>query len=59
MEVWKENGSNLLCIYPYKFFSEKERATNKLFFFNNQEKTPTNESFLKVDYDNVLGNRRD
>ena len=54
MEVWKENGSNLLCIYPYKFFSEKERATNKLFFFNNQEKTPTNESFLKVDYDNVL-----
>ena len=25
IEVWKENEDNLICIYPYKFFSEKEK----------------------------------
>ena len=54
IEVWKESGDNFICIYPYRFFSEKEKNTNNLFFFNGFEKKVTKDSFLKVEYDNVL-----
>ena len=52
IEVWKENEDNLICIYPYKFFSEKEK--------NNNEMAPSNknnikkEKYLKSEYDYVL-----
>ena len=54
IDVWKESGDNFICIYPYRFFSEKDRNKNELFFFNGFEKKPTKEPFLKIEYDNVL-----
>ena len=55
IEVWKESkesGDNFICIYPYKFFTEKEKFINQL-PAPNDEKT-IKEKFLKYDYDNVL-----
>ena len=54
IDVWKESGNNFICIYPYRFFSEKDKITNELFFFNGFDKKSTKELFLKVEYDNVL-----
>ena len=54
IDVWKESGNNFICIYPYRFFSEKDKITNELFFFNGFDKKITKELFLKVEYDNVL-----
>ena len=54
IEIWKESGDNFICIYPYRFFSEKEKSTNELFFFNGFERKATKESFLKIEFDNVL-----
>ena len=54
-DVWKESGNNFIYIYPYRFFSEKDKATNKLMFINNNfEKIYTKELYLKVECDNVL-----
>ena len=39
IEVWKENEDNLICICPYKFFSEKEK--------NNHEMAPLNKNNIK------------
>ena len=55
IEVWKESkesGDNFICIYPYKFFTEKDKFINQSGAFNG-EKT-NKEKFLKYDYDNVL-----
>lgn len=52
IEVWKENEDNLICIYPYKFFSEKEKIINEM--------APSNKNnikkakYLNYEYDNVL-----
>ena len=54
MEVWKESGNNFIGIYPYRFFSEREKITNKLIFINNFEKNYTKDSFYKIEHDNVL-----
>ena len=54
IDVWKESGNNFICIYPYRFFSEKDKITNELFFFNGFDKKSTKELYLKVEYDNVL-----
>lgn len=54
-EVWKESGNNFICIYPYHFFSEEDKKSGNLIFYNsNLEKQKTTEFFLKADYDNVL-----
>ena len=55
IEVWKESkesGDNFICIYPYKFFTEKDKFINQSGAFNG-EKT-NKEKYLKYDYDNVL-----
>lgn len=55
IEVWKESkesGDNFICIYPYKFFTEKDKFMNQL-GAPNGEKT-NKEKYLKYDYDNVL-----
>lgn len=52
IEVWKESGDNFICIYPYKFFTEKEKTTYELVPFNG--KNIIKEKFLKYEYDNVL-----
>ena len=54
VDVWKESGNNFICIYPYRFFSEKEKDSDELIFLNGLEKTYTKESFLKTEYDKVL-----
>ena len=54
IDVWKESGDNFICIYHYRFFSERDKNKNELFFFNGFEKKPTKEPFLKIEYDNVL-----
>ena len=46
IEVWKESGENFICIYPYKFFNEKE--------INNMHFQIPKEKYLKYEYDNVL-----
>jgi hypothetical protein len=55
IEVWKESkesGDNFICIYPYKFFTEKDKFINQL-GAPIGEKT-NKEKFLKYEYDNVL-----
>ena len=54
IDVWKESGNNFICIYPYRFFSEKDKITKEIFFFNGFEKKNTKDLYLKVEYDNVL-----
>jgi len=54
-DVWKESGNNFIYIYPYRFFSERDKSTDKLMFINNNfEKIFTKESFYKIECDNVL-----
>ena len=54
-DVWKESGNNFIYIYPYRFFSERDKLTDKLIFINNNfEKIFTKESFIKTEFDNVL-----
>ena len=54
-DVWKESGNNFIYIYPYRFFSERDKSTNKLIFINNNfEKIYTKEPFYKIECDNVL-----
>ena len=48
IEVWKESGENFICIYPYRFFNEKEIIFNSMHFQIPKEK------YLKCEYDNVL-----
>ena len=50
IEVWNEKD-NLIQIYPYKFFGEKEKTTDEL---PNNEKKIIKDKFLEYDYDNVL-----
>ena len=55
IEVWKESkdsGENFISIYPYKFFTERDKFINPL-GAPNIEKIPK-EKYLKYDYDNVL-----
>ena len=52
MEVWKESGDNIICIYPYKFFIENELLKNEMTPSN--EKNKIKDKYLKYDYDNVL-----
>ena len=49
IEVWNEKD-NLIQIYPYKFFSEKEKNIDEIINGKNTNK----EKFLKYEYDNVL-----
>ena len=54
-DVWKESGNNFIYIYPYRFFSERDKSTDKLMFINNNfVKIFTKESFYKIECDNVL-----
>ena len=53
-EVWKESGNNLLCIYPYRFFSEKDKNSKELVYFIGSEKKYTKDYFLTIEFDNVL-----
>jgi len=55
IEVWKESresGDNFICIYPYKFFTEKDKFINPLGAQNGEKSNK--EKFLKYDYYNVL-----
>ena len=51
IEVWNEKD-HLIQIYPYKFFSEKEKATDEISPING--KNIMKEKFLRNEYDNVL-----
>ena len=53
-DVWKESGNNLLCIYPYRFFSEKDKNSKELVYFIGSEKKYTKDYFLTIEFDNVL-----
>ena len=52
IEVWKENEDNLICIYPYKFFTEKEKIINEMAPSNKNN--IKKEKYLNYEYDNVL-----
>ena len=48
----KKSGDNFICIFPYKFFCEKEKIAYELGPFNG--KNIIKDKFLKYEYDNVL-----
>ena len=52
IEVWKENEDNLICIYPYKFFSEKEKINNEMAPSNKNN--IKKDKYLNYEYDYVL-----
>ena len=52
IEVWKENEDNLICIYPYKFFSEKEKINNEMGPSNKNN--IKKDKYLNYEYDYVL-----